>query len=157
MVPHTENTIHLRRADESLARTYTLSIFMSENQISINARGRHVQLLGEGHYNEFGSFTFYPGYPEQDMMPRFRGMGMATLLPDGTFDFVPRRRTRSAAQLIRKLTHGRLSKSKDGAILLTLKVSLREPDLDVADAIYNEAYTAYQTLRSYFAAEGERL
>lgn len=130
---------------------------MSENLNTRHKQGRHVQLLGEGHYNECGSFTFCPGDPAMDLLPRFRGEGMATLLPDGTFDFVPRRRVRSAAQLIRKLAHGRLSKSKDGAIVLTIKVSLRELHIDVAETIYSEAYIAYQTLRTYFAEEGEQL
>lgn len=59
-------------------------------------------------------------------VPRFRSMGVAQQMPDGTFDFVVQHRLRTQSELIKKLAHGRVSKTKDGAVQLTLKVFCHE-------------------------------
>ena len=56
----------------------------------------------------------------------FKGNGSIQLLSDGTLDVVRTIRKRSLSTLIKKLPHGRLSKTFDGAIQLTIKVFLNE-------------------------------
>ncbi len=42
-------------------------------------------------------------------------------MSDGAFDFVPRTKPKSRSVLIRKLAHGRRSRTQDDALQLTLK------------------------------------
>ena len=64
------------------------------------------------------------------------------MMRDGTFDFSPlppARRRRGV--LLKKVAHGRLSVTKDGAFLLTLKVFKHE-GIDVAKTMVKEAEEA---------------
>ena len=84
---------------------------------------QHVQLGGMAFYDESKCFLFAPNeHGGGEKVQGFRSQGVAQQLSDGTFDFVVKPRIRSQSELIRKLAHGRLSKTKDGAIQLTLKV-----------------------------------
>ena len=74
--------------------------------------------------------------------------GVAQQLTDGTFDFVSKPRIRSQSELIRKLAHGRLSKTKDGAIQLTLKVFCDE-GINIGSALVKEAEEAADALVEY--------
>ena len=71
-------------------------------------------------------------------VPRFRSMGVAQQMPDGTFDFVVQHRLRTQSELIKKLAHGRVSKTKDGAVQLTLKVFCHE-GINIAQTLAVEA------------------
>lgn len=82
----------------------------------------HWQIEGVAHYDGNDKFLFTPSEPVALPLTRFRAMGLAQQHFDGTFDFIRCPRLRAQSELIRKLAHGRISKTKDGAIQLTLKV-----------------------------------
>lgn len=94
------------------------------NNQQVNNNGcQHVQLGGVAFYDEGKCFMFSPeNEGVRNKVEGFRSQGIAQQLTDGTFDFMAKPRIRSQAELIRKLAHGRVSKTKDGAIQLTLKV-----------------------------------
>ena len=94
------------------------------NNQQVNNNGcQHVQLGGMAFYDESKCFLFAPSeHGGGEKVQGFRSQGVAQQLSDGTFDFVIKPRIRSQSVLIRKLAHGRVSKTKDGAIQLTLKV-----------------------------------
>ena len=97
------------------------------------------------HYDDGDKFLFTPDNPVASSIVPFRGMGVAQLLSDGTFDFIRRPRLRTQSQLIRKLAHGRVSKTKDGAIQLTLKV-FQDEGVNISEAIAEEALIAKQAI-----------
>ncbi len=87
---------------------------------------QHVQKSGMAHFDDGDKFLFTPDFPVKGSILPFRGTGVGQLLPDGTFDFVRKPRQRAQSKLIRKLAHGRVSETKDGAVQLTLKIGLEE-------------------------------
>ena len=66
-------------------------------------------------------------------------------MSDGTFDFVPRTKPKSRSVLIRKLAHGRRSRTQDDALQLTLKF-FRTENVAIAHAIMDEAQDAIDAL-----------
>lgn len=108
----------------------------------------HIQLEGVAHYDERRYFMFTPDNPIPNGVQRFRANGVAQQMTDGTFDFVARPWRRSQSVLIKKLTHGRVSKTKDDAIQLTLKV-YRHESINVTTAIKREAAEAVKALMNY--------
>ena len=86
----------------------------------------HFQLAGQGIYDEGKYFRFEPEDSDFGVVKPFKGNGSIQLLSDGTLDVVRIIRKRSLSTLIKKLPHGRLSKTFDGAIQLTIKVFLNE-------------------------------
>ena len=84
-------------------------------------------------------------------MKPFKGNGSIQLLSDGTLDVVRTIRKRSLSTLIKKLPHGRLSKTMDGAIQLTIKVFLNEK-VKIGNVLLAEtaqalnAYDVYETV-----------
>ena len=92
-----------------------------ENQTNIG-NCDHVQLGGQAYYDEKKFFMFTPDDPVVGQVQKFRGLGMAQQMADGTFDFVRKPQLKPKSTLIKKLAHGRLSATIDGAIQLTLKV-----------------------------------
>ena len=110
---------------------------------------QHVQLGGMAFYDESKYFMFSPDEPVPDVVRRMRRMhGVAQQMTDGTFDFVAQPRVRSQSQLIRKLAHGRVSKTKDGAIQLTLKITANE-NINIAQAIAVESAEATDAIVEY--------
>ena len=110
---------------------------------------QHVQLGGMAFYDESKCFLFAPNeHGGGEKVQGFRSQGVAQQLSDGTFDFVVKPRVRSQAELIRKLAHGRLSKTKDGAIQLTLKVFCDE-GINIGNALVKEAEEAADALVEY--------
>lgn len=110
---------------------------------------QHVQLSGMAFYDESKCFLFAPNeHGGGEKVQGFRSQGVAQQLSDGTFDFVVKPRVRSQAELIRKLAHGRLSKTKDGAIQLTLKVFCDE-GINIGSALMKEAEEAADALIEY--------
>ena len=109
---------------------------------------QHTQLSGMASYDESKYFLFSPDMPVAGQLPRFRGQGIAQLMTDGTFDFVAKPKLKPQSQLIKKLAHGRVSKTKDGAIQLTLKVYQDEGE-NIAEAIYKEAAIAKDAIVAY--------
>lgn len=110
---------------------------------------QHVQLSGMAFYDESKCFLFAPNeHGAGEKVQGFRSQGVAQQLSDGTFDFVVKPRIRSQSELIRKLAHGRLSKTKDGAIQLTLKVFCDE-GINIGNALVKEAEEAADALVEY--------
>ena len=119
---------------------------MTNNQINTC---QHVQLGGIAFYDESKYFLFSPDDSVPDKVQRMRRMhGVAQQMTDGTFDFVAQPRVKSQSQLIRKLAHGRVSKTKDGAIQLTLKITANE-NINIAQAIAVESAEATDAIVEY--------
>ena len=120
------------------------------NNQQVNNNGcQHVQLGGMAFYDESKCFLFAPNeHGGGEKVQGFRSQGVAQQLTDGTFDFVSKPRIRSQSELIRKLAHGRLSKTKDGAIQLTLKVFCDE-GINIGSTLVKEAEEAADALVQY--------
>ena len=108
----------------------------------------HVQLGGQAYYDEKKFFMFTPDDPVVGQVQKFRGLGMAQQMADGTFDFVRKPQLKPKSTLIKKLAHGRASKTKDDAIQLTLKV-YRNEGVNISEAIRREALEAADAIREY--------
>ena len=110
---------------------------------------QHVQLGGIAFYDESKYFLFSPDDSVPDKVQRMRRMhGVAQQMTDGTFDFVAQPRVKSQSKLIRKLAHGRVSKTKDGAIQLTLKITANE-NINIAQALAVESAEATDAIVEY--------
>ena len=119
------------------------------NGQQVNNGSQHVQLGGMAFYDESKCFLFAPNeHGGGEKVLGFRSQGVAQQLSDGTFDFVVKPRIRSQSVLIRKLAHGRVSKTKDGAIQLTLKVFCDE-GINIGNALVKEAEEAADALVEY--------
>ena len=119
---------------------------MTNNQIN---SCQHVQLGGIAFYDESKYFLFSPDDSVPDKVQRMRRMhGVAQQMTDGTFDFVAQPRVKSQSKLIRKLAHGRVSKTKDGAIQLTLKITANE-NINIAQALAVESAEATDAIVEY--------
>ena len=66
-------------------------------------------------------------------------------MSDGAFDFVPRTKPKSRSVLIRKLAHGRRSRTQDNVLQLTLKF-FRTENVAIAHAIMDKAQDAIDAL-----------
>ena len=118
------------------------------NNVQIN-NCPHVQLGGQAYYDESNYFLFSPDEPTPDIVQRMRRMhGVAQQMTDGTFDFVPTPRAKTQSLLIKKLTHGRISLTKDKAIQLTLKVAPDE-NINIAQAIVVESAEAADAILNF--------
>lgn len=120
------------------------------NNQQVNNNGcQHVQLGGMAFYDESKCFLFAPNeHGGGEKVQGFRSQGVAQQLSDGTFDFVIKPRIRSQSVLIRKLAHGRVSKTKDGAIQLTLKVFCDE-GINIGSTLVKEAEEAAEAVVDY--------
>ena len=121
--------------------------FTAENQNNIS-QCDHIQLGGQAYYDEKKFFMFTPDDPIVGQVQKFRGLGMAQQMADGTFDFVRKPQLKPKSTLIKKLAHGRASKTKDDAIQLTLKV-YRNEGINISEAIRREALEAADAIREY--------
>ena len=120
-----------------------------KNQQVNNNGCQHVQLGGVAFYDEGKCFMFSPEEEGvRNKVEGFRSQGIAQQLTDGTFDFVAKPRIRSQSELIRKLAHGRVSKTKDGAIQLTLKVFCDE-GINIGNTLVKETAEAADALVDY--------
>ena len=119
------------------------------NGQQVNNGSQHVQLGGMAFYDESKCFLFAPNeHGGGEKVLGFRSQGVAQQLTDGTFDFVVKPRVRSQSELIRKLAYGRVSKTKDGAIQLTLKVFCDE-EINIGSALVKEAEEAADAVVDY--------
>ena len=109
---------------------------------------RHTQKSGMAYYDDGDKFLFTPDDPVNGLITPFRSEGVAQVLSDGTFDFVRKPRLRAESELILKLAHGRVSKTKDGAIQLTLKV-YQDEGINIPQAIAREAKQACKAVREW--------
>ena len=120
---------------------------VNNQQVNINDC-QHVQLGGMAYYDDKQYFLFSPDSVNQGVVEAFRRHGVAQQMQDGTFDFVAVSKPKSQSELIKKLAHGRLSKTKDGAIQLTLKVFCHE-GLNIAQTLAVESAEAADALVDY--------
>lgn len=118
------------------------------NDIKKLMTSQHAQKSGMAFYDDTNYFLFTPNEPVVGSIPRFRRLGIAQQLSDGSFDFVAKPHQRAQSELIRKLAHGRVSKTKDGAIQLTLKVYCYE-GVNIGEAIAAEASIAKDAIVEY--------
>ena len=105
---------------------------------------KNVQLEGVALVSVDKLVMFCPDNPVPGVVSPFVSNGKGQLMRDGTFDFSPlppQRRRRGT--LLKKVAHGRLSATKDGAYLLTLKVFKHEA-LDAAKVMAKEAMEAIE-------------
>lgn len=86
----------------------------------------HVQLEGQAFYDERRYFLFSPLDPAPHQVPR----------------------RKSQAMLIKKLAHGRVSRTKDGDVQLWLKVGTDE-NINISQAIAEEAQAAAEAIQQY--------
>ena len=119
-----------------------------QNQQVNNNGCQHVQLGGVAYYDDKQYFLFSPDSVNQGVVEAFRRHGVAQQMQDGTFDFVAVSKPKSQSELIKKLAHGRLSKTKDGAIQLTLKVFCDE-GINIGSTLVKEAEEAADAVVDY--------
>ena len=101
-----------------------------------------VQLGGVAYVTDQKFVMFCPDDPVPGVVEPFVMTGKGQLMRDGTFDFSPQPPSkRRRGILLKKVAHGRLSATKDGAFLLTLKVFKHE-GLDVENVMEKEAKEA---------------
>ena len=101
-----------------------------------------VQLGGVAYVTDRKYVMFCPDDPVPGVVEPFVRTGKGQLMRDGTFDFSPQPPSkRRRGILLKKVAHGRLSATKDGAFLLTLKVFKHE-GLDVEKVMGKEANEA---------------
>ena len=101
-----------------------------------------VQLGGVAYVTDRKYVMFCPDDPVPGVVEPFVRTGKGQLMRDGTFDFSPQPPSkRRRGILLKKVAHGRLSATKDGAFLLTLKVFKHE-GLDVENVMEKEAKEA---------------
>lgn len=104
-------------------------------------------LHGSAQYSESNTFSFHPILSQMGQLEAFKRNGTAQQLTDGSFEFQPRNWSRSRAELIKLLPHGRLTKTQAGDYLLTIRIPdwERQPMAIVAD----ESLEAISALRNY--------
>ena len=111
---------------------------------------KHIQLTGQGIFDDGKYFRFEPEDSDFGVVKPFKGNGSIQILSDGTLDVVRTIRRKPLSTLIKKLPHGRLSKTMDGAIQLTIKVFLNEK-VRISNVLLAEtaqalsAYDIYET------------
>ena len=119
-----------------------------QNQQVNNNDCQHVQLGGMAYYDDKQYFLFSPDSVNQGVVEAFRRHGVAQQMQDGTFDFVAVSKPKSQSELIKKLAHGRVSKTKDGAVQLTLKVFCHE-GINIARTLAVEAEEGAEAVVDY--------
>ena len=141
-VKKTEQAVQTKAATVKKTTSKTTSV--SEKTIE------HIQLAGQGIYDDGKYFRFEPEDSDFGVVKPFKGNGSIQLLSDGTLDVVRTIRRKPLSTLIKKLPHGRLSKTMDGAIQLTIKVFLNEK-VRISNVLLAEtaqalsAYDIYET------------
>lgn len=118
------------------------------NVLNTNTGVQHVQIAGVAYYDESKYFMFAPDFIGKNRVPSLRMRGVAQQMSDGTFDFVAQPKKKPLSQLIMKLAHGRVSKTADGAIQLTLKVYCDE-GVNIGDVLADEAEDASEAVVEY--------
>lgn len=118
------------------------------NVLNTNTGVQHVQIAGVAYYDESKYFMFAPDFIGKNRVSSLRMRGVAQQMSDGTFDFVAQPKKKPLSQLIKKLAHGRVSKTADGAIQLTLKVFCSE-GVNIGDVLADEAEDASEAVVEY--------
>ena len=147
-IPHVSSRKTIQNMKKKVNNQQVSNQLVNGQQVNNNGC-QHVQLGGMAFYDESKCFLFAPNeHGGGEKVLGFRSQGVAQQLSDGTFDFVVKPRVRSQSVLIGKLAHGRLSKTKDGAIQLTLKVFCDE-GINIGSTLVKEAEEAADALVEY--------
>ena len=123
---------------------FSLTIQKMSKKINMIQVSGQAVFTSDENKNEY--VQFLPDDPVEQFIKGWRHEGVAQRLRNGTFDFVARPRIRSAATLIKKVAHGRLSATKDGAIQLTLKI-FKSEGVPMADTFIREAEEAVSNVK----------
>ena len=115
-----------------------------DNQIEIIQVDGQAVFTSDEQGNKY--VQFLPDAPVEQFVEGWRHEGVAQRLRNGTFDFIARPRVRSEATLIKKVTHGRLSGTKDGGIQLTLKI-FKSEGIPMAETFISEAEEAVSNVK----------
>lgn len=107
-------------------------------------------MVGSAHFDDAECFMFCPDEPVPGLVPRYVGRGKAQQMSDGSFEFVRTHKKRSESTLIKKLAHGRVSRTKKGGIQYTFIVPAGE-HIDVASALQKESVEAIESLKKYIS------
>ena len=138
----------VREINKLTVKIHTKKKTMEQTTIKVEGC-HHIQLEGQAYYDERKYFMFTPMDPVPGMVTRMRRMtGVAQQMTDGTFDFVAQPRPRAKSTLIRKLAHGRVSRTKNGDVQLWLKISPAE-QINIGDTISREAFSAAEAIREW--------
>jgi len=86
-------------------------------------------------------FAFTPAKMEGQVTNPFTRAGVARVTASGAVDFEAKPRKRAQSTLLKKVAHGRLSATHDGAIQLTLKV-FKSEGIDIIKAFRDEVWDA---------------
>ncbi|MBO7068377.1 MAG: hypothetical protein J6W52_06830 [Bacteroidaceae bacterium] len=126
---------------------------MKVNNIQVNIGEVHAQTIsGSGCFSgSANSFTFHPDCPKPGTFKRYRKQGSGIRTSDGTFEFVERNTVRSRAEVIKMLSHGRLTKTLTGEYLLTIRIPVWEER--PASVIAEDAMVAMDALQAYIWEE----
>ena len=87
------------------------------------------------------SVGFTPKASGNKMLTGFSGDAYLTTAPNGQFVVKLRRRDRSKSHVIKRMNHGCLTRTRDDAVLLTIKIFHPE-EHDVAKILINESWEA---------------
>lgn len=87
------------------------------------------------------SVVFTPKASGNKMLTGFSGDAYLTTAPNGQFVVKLRRRDRSKSHVIKRMNHGCLTRTRDDAVLLTIKIFHPE-EHDVAKILINESWEA---------------
>ena len=123
---------------------FSLTIQKMSKKINMIQVSGQAVFTSDENKNEY--VQFLPDDPVEQFVKGWRHEGVAQRLRNGTFDFVARPRIRSAATLIKKVAHGRLSATKDGAIQLTLKI-FKSEGVPMAETFVREAEEAVSNVK----------
>lgn len=105
-------------------------------------KNRNINIEGNALICE-NCFAFAPAGVQGQVTNPYTQTGVARLSANGAFDFEVKPRKRAQSTLIKKVAHGRLSATQDGAIQLTLKVFKTE-GIDILKAMQREVWDATQ-------------
>lgn len=108
---------------------------------------REIQLSGVAAISD-DMFSFCPNNQMFGSVAKYKKRGTGLQMTDGTFTFVEFRKKQARSRLIKKLAHGRVSRTIDNAVQLTLKIYDTE-NVDFGNAIVEEALSAADAVRDY--------
>ena len=103
----------------------------------------HVQITGMAMYDTHEGKRFVqiePAVALPGMMQPYSGTGKIMVMSDGSMEAILAPRKRSESELLLKLPHGRLSRTKQGMLQLTLIYHLEEDSISAQ--MHSEAYAA---------------
>lgn len=115
-----------------------------------NEKSSHVQITGMAMYDTHEGKRFVQIEPTVALpgtMQPYTGTGKIMVMSDGSMEAILAPRKRSESELLLKLPHGRLSRTKQGMLQLTLIYNLEEES--ICAQMHSEAYAAASFLNPH--------